>query len=290
MKRLPLFVLFFSLASFFACDRDSESVYDFTYPVAQGYQWQYQREIEQINADSADASPQRILIDTVFSAFTDQVVLRDSMDAFLLTIHSASNPDVMSYNYYQQKSDGLFLVAYRDANALIVLPKTAGQTHILFKGRSYANIGQLVNVLLNPSSMMKTSDSLYFEDAPVQAYKYPLKVGAQWTYRQYGHPFRIEKRIVDTETIATPAGSFHCFKIQFLYDMDQDQQWDEDLGITDLVAKEGIIKRSVVIKGVKQFDEEGNLIDQYDFHETYTLIEYELKEVTGSIAPLAIDH
>jgi hypothetical protein len=55
---------------------------------------------------------------------------------------------------------------------------------------------------------------MIYELPPVQALKYPLTIGEQWTYRQPYQPWHIDKKVVAKETITVPAGSFICLKIQ----------------------------------------------------------------------------
>jgi hypothetical protein len=91
------------------------------------------------------------------------------------------------------------------------------------------------------------NDSLYYENPPVQSLKYPFEISSQWTYRNRYNPWHIDKKILGKETIALPAGNFECFKIQWLYDMDHDWQWDKDIVFYDYLHAKGLMKRDIKI-------------------------------------------
>lgn len=182
-----------------------------------------------------------------------------------------------SENYYDVKEDGLYHVAYSNAGAApIVHPKQAQKGAINFNNKSYASMNELLAELTptdNPGLPHLVADSLRYENPPLLTLKYPLQVGSEWIYRQ-NFPWRMRKAVEGEKMIETVAGNFFCFEIKWLYDMDNNNSWDENIYIIDHIANEGLIKRTLYILGAVYTDEYGNETSGFDYKETIALTDY----------------
>ncbi len=71
---------------------------------------------------------------------------------------------------------------------------------------------------------------------------YPQHTGLFWTFRDSSdmRPYRIDKVIEGREAISTPAGTFDCWRIRFIYT----PSFGTD--IVDYVSPEGLIRRRIV--------------------------------------------
>jgi hypothetical protein len=149
------------------------------------------------------------------------------------------------------------------------MPKTFNRKKILFKGRYFNGIREITSYITRaiPQNIVR-ADSLIYEIPPLQSLKYPMKTESQWTYRHPGQPWQIDKKIVSYEKINVPAGSFDCYKIQWLYDIDQDGVWDTDIVCYDYICDKGLIQRSFFFKDVmiisQQSPEPIGLMDSKD--------------------------
>ncbi len=270
---LKFLILFFLLAGIFlSCDEEPPSPYDFTYPLQSGNSWTYFREMKTVAVDSP-ATNFTVIRDTLFCTVTQPTTLNDSLNVFPFVSYVLPNPALADLRYYRHTKTGLFIMAYKINKGLLIIPKESTKKRILFKQTAYHSLAELEYRLLHPQPRKAAGDSLYLEDPPVQSLKYPLKVGLQWSYRVAGHPFRIDKRVQSKEIVETEAGSFYCFKIQWLHDMDNNNQWDEETEIIDYVAAQGLIERHITIRDLILTDENGNVIGKADDYDDYTLID-----------------
>ena len=117
-------------------------------------------------------------------------------------------------------------------------------------------------------------DSLIFEDPPVRTFRYPLQIGSNWIYRSGDKFWRIEKKVVGKEVIEHPLGNFHCYLINWLYDINKDGQWDEDVQFTEALSKKGLIYRKLNLYNIEVIGETGAFIGLTNFKEEYVLESY----------------
>jgi hypothetical protein len=61
-----------------------------------------------------------------------------------------------------------------------------------------------------------------------------------------------------------PAGNFDCVKMQWLYDLNQDGEWDDDIIFFDYLCGQGIIKRSILVKDLMIVNENFELVGLAD--------------------------
>lgn len=267
--------LFLILCIFFSCGHMTEEKPHYVYPMNIGNRWIYSTEIIRTNFD-----PESMENEFGFSESSTAIcqvngfqILRDSIETVVLgTTEQTDQYQYISHHYYQSTNDGLFIIAYQSAGGAIVYPKNGQKARLKFKSLHFRNMIELSNFMQQAIPLRKTaSDSIIFEIPPVQTLKYPLIEGSQWTYRYDFNPWRIDKTVVGKTTIYLDMGAFECYHIKWLYDWDQNNEWDEDFWIDDYIGDEGLLKRKVSIIGTIFTDEHGNDIGSCDTFMEYTL-------------------
>ena len=272
MKRNTFFVLILSLMPILNCTRDKNPLVPesgpFIYPVRTGNQWEYRRSLffRPLSDETSMAA------DTVFTEsiikVNPPVMLPGSIQTFPFEERINDNGRLFtSESYYANSQKGLYLYAYRYAQGGTLIPKKKAGQKIFFKDQIFDDMSEIALYLTQSIPFQHImSDSIIYENPPLLALKYPLTINQKWTYRKPGHPWHIEKEIVAEEEIKVPAGSFVCFKIQWLMDIKNDLVRDDDIVFYDYVCEKGLIKRYILIKNVKQVDEQGetSLIDTTD--------------------------
>ena len=78
--------------------------------------------------------------------------------------------------------------------------------------------------------------------------EYPIKTSNEWIIRESNKPFAINKRVLGKESISLPSRIFSCYKIEWLYDIDNNNEWDENISVVDFISDEGLIKREMFLK------------------------------------------
>ena len=91
------------------------------------------------------------------------------------------------------------------------------------------------------SGMLFQNDSLVLYVPPYLNLKYPLTFSLQWNYYNIG--LLIDKRVNGMVNIEVPAGTFRCYEIQWLFDIDRNGEWDDDFIRYDYISSCGLIKR-----------------------------------------------
>jgi hypothetical protein len=260
---LPIFFIVTS------CGQPTESGSNYTsYPLEVGNYWEYFT----TNTLTGETVRVHVQIDR-------RELLKNSLDTYVFKISSSPN-QAFSEEYYTQKTGGLYCVAYNNTGAAPnVQPKLKSKTYLRFRNRIYTDIAELLeDISPGQRNMMFRimADSLNYESEPVCVLKYPLYLNSQWIYRSA--PWRIEKRVEQSGDISVPAGDFSGYIIRWLYDINNDRVWDDDIYIIDFVAGEGLIQREVFIFDIIATDEDGHEIARYDFYEKSILTNYYIKD------------
>jgi hypothetical protein len=250
-------IMLFCGLLFCACERDKSPMAprtgDFVYPLKAGNQWEYQRLYYSFNFRSLQEGrtfPSDTVRATVTVRIVKEVVLQDSIKTVqLLEEYVDSTMSLTDESYYDNKQGGLYLYAYRNASGIPMMPKKATVAGIEFNGRHFQNISEITR-LLTHAVTDPASDSLIYETPPRLCLKYPFTLNSQWTSLKAG-PFRIDKKIISQEEVSVPAGTFSCYKIQWMYDINSDGAWDKDIVFYDYVCEKGLVKRSIVYRDIQ---------------------------------------
>lgn len=272
---LNLCLLIFAIILITSCDKDpiGPKGTGFIYPLKVGNQWEYDRTFSTFNfrPDSSNNNP---YIDTTITSSVIIKIIKkepapDSINIFVFQGILKENNIWLYYNSnYANLDSGLYF--YANGGAGFVIPKATPSSRIIFKGRYFNNIREITSYITNaiPKNYILTDSSIYENPPPLQSLKYPLKIGSQWTFRYSGNPWNIDKKNLNYERVKVPAGSFTCLKIQWLFDINQDSTWDDDIIFYDYVSEKGLIKRSILYKDIiatgEQQPEPLGLIDAKD--------------------------
>ncbi|TFH65234.1 MAG: hypothetical protein E4G91_03195 [Candidatus Zixiibacteriota bacterium] len=116
----------------------------------------------------------------------------------------------------------------------------------MFQGKALDEIRKLVGTsLLSHSGQAPQFDSLTnIEDPPFHSLKYPLNAGSEWPVRIPPKLVPINKKAIDRVQVQVPAGVFTCARIQWLYGLDSDSNWDSDIEAYDYISQIGLVKRT----------------------------------------------
>lgn len=263
-------VLLFCGLLFCACERDKSPFKPeaavVVYPLQVGNQWVYQRLFYAFNfrpLDEGRTLPSDTVRATVTVNIIKEVMLQDSIKSVqFLEEYVENSRSITDESYYSNKQGGLYFYAYRKAAGAPMIPKKAAGTSILFNGQRFHHLSEITR-LLTHAVVEPAADSLIYETPPLLCLKYPFSLNSQWTYRKVG-PFRIDKKIVAQEEVSVPAGTFSCYKIQWMFDLNSNGAWDENIVFYDHVCEKGLIRRSILYKDVQATGESGEPLGTYD--------------------------
>ena len=274
---LKYFIVLFTLFMFNNCDSPVETDdYSSYYPMEIGNLWQYTRTFTVIGGSTmfsyAEITDTASI--TVEIRGTETLKNIDKAYVFLQTFES-KRQTYYSTSYFANSDSSMFLYAYKGSG--MFLPKPAPKYKIRFKGMYFESINQMTDYLscdILPKIVL--SDSLIYEDPPAKVLHYPLSVGDKWLFRDIPGLFTLHKKVISMEKISVPAGNFECYKIQYLYDFNEDLIYDYDITFFDYVNEKGLIKRFIYYKNTTLTDEEGNTIDSVDVIDESVLTDYSL--------------
>ena len=276
------FIAWLILVPVFAlnCTRDknpfkSEDCSVMLYPTQVGNHWEYERifTYAELNSDPTAENP--CVLGTKRGTVHMNIAKVETFDDSVVTYHFLETliMDEGTYiddSYYINDTNGLYLYAYRNVGWAI--PKRAPLSGILFDDRIFSDAREITRYLTKtyPATHSK-SDSITFEDPPVLSLSYPYIKGKQWIYRSSQNPWRIDKKVLLPEVIEVPAGKFSCVKIQWLYDRDENGQWDSDIYFCDYLCEQGLVKRSILFKNLKLLGQDGEIICSTDNKDEFSL-------------------
>jgi hypothetical protein len=233
---------------------------NYFYPLAIGNRWEYTGKSFSFNFQP-DTISDFWLFDTAYLTSTIEITgiqpLPDSV--YIHVFHETLVEQTLMHgdtfytdHYFGETEKGFFYHGYSGSAGVGAAPlKLRPHGLIHFKGRVFNSIDELLALVEDGvEAFQKRYKTTMYEDGPLTSLQYPLTVGSQWTYRHQGDPWRIDKRVQDTHQVKVPAGRFECFEIQWLYDMDEDGQWDDDIIFFDYYSDVGLVKRSILFKGL----------------------------------------
>jgi len=126
------------------------------------------------------------------------------------------------------------------------------------------------------SCLVKTSSTLNFPNVyptPRKALLYPYSPDTLWDYNPNDSNVRIARKYLGKEKVASNAGTFECFKVQWLRDWDLDGIWDKDWEQNDWISPQyGLIKRFSRLYDFEEYNE-GGIVAKFDWVEEYQATE-----------------
>lgn len=255
----------------------------FTFPLVQGNLWRYQSQYLDVSVVGARDA----VLDTVDVDYWLEVARVETLLDTLVCFRLVENATVDSLEwatgatYYGNLEEGLYTYAYTPGGVgfgIGVSPKRPGGSQLLFRGHPLSDVRRVLSRVGGGLLVPARDDTLIFEDPPVRSLAYPMFEGRQWTYREPGSPWAIDKRVTGRAPVDVPAGTFSCYAVKWLIDMwDADGQWDDDIDWTDYFSGKGLIKRTLTFRDCVIVDIEGQVIDTLDIWEVTRLSDLDLE-------------
>jgi len=286
--RREISILFICIILLLSCIFDAnneETDDDFIYPLKVGNRWDYIREWNLYYY--GDTTFVKGYADTVrfsyngYSSVIDKVDLDNHYN--LYKVIGVEYEEAEAYTlicYYKNTADGLYMYAYEMAGGPNILPKKSSRSGVYFKGIHFDSFNQLSHYIqLNTPSYTINSDSITFEEPPLKTIQYPIEIGDQWTYREPNKPWRMDRVVVSREYLNIEMGEFDCYTLKFIYEIDDDGEWDGDIWMTDYISRQGLVKRETYFLGITEttVDNPVEMGRKLDAIDTYTLTGYKLK-------------
>ena len=284
MKSVPALTIAILLAG---CSHDSDSLMgrgadtEFCYPLQLGNLWEYDREFRSLNYRTPGGDT--VAGDTTVyrSHSTVEIVRVDALvpltNAFVLSeIAVGSDNSIFTGEaYYFNHTDGLYLYAHKGFTS--AAPKVPSQRRILFKGFYFNSAREVINFIERRAFSSAPFDSLIYEKKPLKVYPYPIWIDLQWNYRPANDPWRVDKRVTGKQSVSVPAGEFECYRIQWLIDLDDDGEWDEDIEFFDYVSSSGLTQQTLLVRDMMWTDAGGWPLGMFDAMDEYKLTNVVLK-------------
>lgn len=262
------------------CDSDRPNKPVDSYPMTIGTTWDYSGVIFTINVESDSTAP--INADTTHFESTVEIVrvatLFDSVQTYVFhgTLVQESQSTFHADHYYNVLEDGLYYYAYTRPPNSRAMPKLISSRPFVFQGRRFGSVREVFAAFSTPVRIAgQHDDTLTYENPPLRSLAYPLKVGSEWTYRNPSEPWHIAKRVTAFGATDVPAGSFQCYTVQWLLDVDGDGVWDGDIDLFDSISDIGLVKRSMFIRGIIRMNEMGDTLGIMNGGEELVLTSYQ---------------
>jgi hypothetical protein len=180
-----------------------------------------------------------------------------------------------SRTFYQQTDAGLFMLGY-DGAGYIIPAAASSDVSYRFRGITYASLEDLLGrVRKGALRYTKALGDIIVEDPPLLGLKYPIMLDSVWVYRP-SEPFHIEKHVTSYEIVSIPSGTYGCFVVQWLHDIDNDEVIDTDIEFYDYVSEVGLVVRDITLYDVEILDPMGNVLEVVDVLDRYELVAAEL--------------
>jgi len=263
IKTDHILTILFVILLIVSCKEDENPITtdedQFIYPMEVGNTWEYDRHVATFNYRSIDSVDYPRYDDSIhyYSKINAKVVKKetilDTVEAFVIQSLETeiSMRSFWSEHYYRNQTDGLYLYAYNmDGGGANGLPKLSNSEKIIFKGKEFNSIAEITQTLdlILPKAYRIYSDSINYNNPPLRVLAYPIVNSGEWIFRQSNEPFAINKRVLGKENITLLSRVFSCHKIEWLYDINNDNKWDEDMSVVDFYAVEGLIVRTMFLK------------------------------------------
>jgi len=294
MKMLVKFSpLFFLIILFSTNCNDNDSPVEpkdeqFIYPLEVGNKWTYAHELYWFNyrLDSADYDTLNDFYSYSSIDIAEIVrneIISDSIETFVLrSTEIADDTTSFDYgyteNYINNREDGLYRYAYSNPGAAgFVVPKRSHNQQILFNGKYFNNTNEIIQFYKNTimANYYVQSDTLRMHKPPILTIKYPLEEQESgWIYSPSESLFEVSKKYIGRETIILPLGEFNCYKLQWLYDFDNNGEWDDNIQFFDYITEKGLVKRTLLAKDLEILSSESpEPVGYFDEMDEYILTE-----------------
>ncbi|MBD3217956.1 MAG: hypothetical protein GF310_06715 [candidate division Zixibacteria bacterium] len=254
---------------------------EFMYPMAVGYRWEYQHTQTFTNFDPPEIEPQ---VPDVFDAYStveiNDVIEAEGDSRYQFHQKVEQGMEVFEQNsVYANSSFGLMYYGTDNPGAGVgdTPAPIRNPIRLRFNGKEHGSANELLREFNQGAIGCLAKSADYYEE-PLTVLLYPLNLGSHWPYRDKPQDiFHIEKKVIGWETVDVPAGSFECYVVEWLYDKDFNDNYDEDLQVLDYISAAGLVKRVVNIRNIQVVSySHPNGIGTMDMIETLELTDYSL--------------
>ncbi|MEA3444380.1 MAG: hypothetical protein U9R19_06590, partial [Bacteroidota bacterium] len=254
------------LLVFGGCDKNKdkpEKVFD-KFDLSIGKSWKYHRTAYFKNPVPAnDTTGLSFENDTVadddITVEVEKTALINGLETIQLTSRQNNENGVFTeYQFYTNDTSGLKIIAYK-VSGLLVLPKQN------LKNRNNFIIPSFLGLNNFTQNHDLKQDTLYYDNPPATVFQYPLVLNKTWLLRS-AQPFSIDKKVIDKVIVSTKIGDFECYKIEYIYEPEQD--WK----IYEYVTEKAIVKREIFIDSCSYTNEYGEIISMADWFDTYEIV------------------
>jgi hypothetical protein len=232
---------------------------DFVYPMKIGNKWNYAGIARSFNVqpDSLKDEHELTYVTRSTLEIISDTTLMDSIDVFILAelyiMDKVDSDTFNSENYFVNLDDGLYYYGHAGTSSQAKPYKIAPlKIFYKFNGREYHNLHDLFNSLGRDWEHINLNgDSIHYVLPPRKGYHYPLSIGEEWIVLETPGFYTIGKKVVGIVNVEVPAGRFQCYKIQWLWDMDQDGEWESRYEYYDYIAAVGLVKRIMIVRDIE---------------------------------------
>jgi hypothetical protein len=254
---------------------DDEFDMDFKFPLKVGNSWNYDYYVT-INYDSmAEANGCN---DSIYyykqnlDIISYEKITHDSIPVYNFYSSDEKSDECFTNSYYNNSGDSLICYGYYHAGTGLDPKETNKKLNFIFAGRKFDNPKDILSWIEEglPNQVYSKEDSIYYD--PVTVFKYPFELCNEWVYRQY-YPFRMTKKVSGREYIDTEAGSFNCWKVEYVY---YDSLF-ENVSYYDHISEIGMVKRTWDELAATAIDEFNNILGTFTFKGERILTDYTVK-------------
>ena len=259
----------------------------FFYPLAVGNRWEYAGWLILFNFQPAGLANYRypdtmyknsIVEITRLERLLGSVPIHVFHETVVVEGLTPGNDTFHTDHYFAGTEDGLYYYGSSGTVVTGAVPlKIRPGEFISFKGRRFDSVKEILDLLSASVQAFEKIEVSANDEYPLKSLQYPLEVGSQWVYRGPRDFWLIHKRVTDWQSIDVPAGDFDCFEIQWLYDMDEDSQWDDDIEVFDYISGIGLVKRSITIRGLVMLDYDLDTLGTFDITDEFFMTGYQVE-------------
>ncbi len=250
----------------------------FTYPFTIGSTWSYNRTF----------SAENIRPDSIRHYFTnypfhstgnitivyDTVINGNTARCFHEKYTEVQGNDTMTWNsryYYGSYDTALVCFAYRPGGGGSGMPYLI-QSGIKFSkyGKTFNNVNEAFHFIEYGNNMPFAADSLYIEQPPGIALKYPIVTNTEWICRYIQGTVMSRKKYLSFNIEYIGGIPVSCVKTEKFF-----TQFN-DMICYDYHSKYGQVKRDYLIKDLAVTDPLANIIGYVDIRDLYNITSYNI--------------
>ncbi len=269
---VPLLIL---AALFTGCSDDNPSSNnppvnetDFRYPVGKNSFWYYST-YNFVTNHRPDSIKRLFPPDTItgygLARFSGDTVLNGDTISILRNSHTSEGHEHTTIEWYASTDSGLFRRAsYSSGTNFGPFRPVVNGYKLKIRDRDFFSGEELMRFFNADNSSGDTT--LYPDNPPIRALRYPVAQGIEWTYADY-LTTRISKQYGSFTNESVPAGNFYCVEVKRKWYFNNSPSADTTFSHTDYFSKSGMVKREFIIKNVMITNAQGQLLGYIDVIE-----------------------